>query len=169
MSTEVLIAGDHSHEWWIYTALEYLPDEVLTEEGGNIAIVSLGALGAGRLPEQYRQREVVVLSDWIFPPAGRSEGDATGRCFICTLLHEIAHAVQRHKSGRLDKLTPEEAQAQEEEADALAVEWFNRHVDLGGTEHMKPIDTTEFRGLVDRFAPLFEEMEKFKADWHASR
>ena len=38
------------------------------------------------------------------------------------LLHEIAHALCRHRSPTRDKLTQEEFQAQEDEADNLAID-----------------------------------------------
>ena len=167
MNGEVLIEGDPSHERWIQIALEYVPEEVLANEGGNLAIIGLGGIGGCRLPAQYRQREIVLLSDWVFPPAGHSEGDDTGRFFVITLLHEIAHAVCRHKSPRLDQLSPDDSQAQEDEADRIAVQWFNRRVELSGNEFMTPTDATEFREIVERLEPLFADIEDFKAQWHS--
>jgi len=36
-------------------------------------------------------------------------------------LHEVAHAIKKHKSQRFDKLTDDENQAQENEADEIAI------------------------------------------------
>jgi hypothetical protein len=166
LTEEVLIDGDPSHQWWIRVALEYMPEDVLAEEGPNLAIIGLGGIGGCRLPRQYREREVILISDWLFPPAGHSEGDDTGRFFIVTLLHEIAHAVCRHRSPRLDQLSAEENQTQEEEADAMAVQWFNRHVEQSSNDFMLPISVAEFREVVERFEPLFGEIKEFKAKWH---
>jgi len=46
-------------------------------------------------------------------------------------LHEIAHAIKKHKSPKFDGLTEEQNQAQEEEADNLAFMWFLRPVSWG--------------------------------------
>ena len=162
----MLIDGDPSHTRWVEIALGYLPEEILKEEGANLAIIGVGCIGGCRLPQAYRQREIVLLSDWVFPPAGRSEGHAAGQFFIITLLHEIAHAVRRHKSPSLDKLTPEETHAQEDEAESLAISWFNRHVELSSNKYLKAVQTAEFREIVDRYATLCSDIEKFKGDWH---
>jgi len=166
LSSEVLIDGDQSHIRWIEIALGYLPEETLRTEGANLAIIGIGSIGGCRLPQQYRQREIVLLSDWIFPPAGNSEGDKAGQFFIITLLHEIAHAVFRHKSPLLDKLTPEELQAQEDEADSMAIGWFNSHVEHRDNKYLKAISTEEFRKIVDWYKDLYDEIEKFKVNWH---
>lgn len=169
LTCEVLIDGERSHHRWIEIALAYIPNEVLGETASNLAIVSLGSIGACRLPDQYRQRELVLISDWMFPPAGDSEGDDTGRFFIVSVLHEIAHAICRHKSPLLDELAPEESRAQEDEADALAIRWFNQCVQRHGNEHMKPIERDEFRTLVDRYAKLSDYLEECKVRWHRDR
>ncbi len=166
MSSDVLIGGDQSHMRWVEIALRYLPEETLKEEGANLAIIGVGCYGGCRLPQQYRQREIVLLSDWVFPPAGHSEGDAAGQFFIITLLHEIAHAVRRHKSPLFDKLTSEVIQAQEDEADSLAIGWFNRHVELRNNKYLKAIQTAEFHEIVDQYATLCSDIEEFQVKWH---
>jgi len=169
LSAEVLIAGDPSHKWWIQAALGYLPDDVLAEEAANLTVIGLGGIGACRLPPQYREREVILISDWVFPPAATSEGDDSGRFCILTILHEIAHAVCRHKSPRLDQLSVEEIQGQEAEADTLATQWFNTHVEESGNKYMLPVSPTKIRDLVERFGPLCSEIETFKRDWHSGK
>ncbi len=169
MSSDVLISGDVSHATWINIALGYLPEEILKDEGANLAIIGLGRIGGCQVPEQYRQRELVLLSDWIFPPPGHSEGDESGQFFIVTLLHEIAHAIRRHKSPALDELTFEEEQSQQEEADSLAISWYNHEIKLRNDQFLKAIQTTEFREIVERYANLCDEIEKFKFAWHQDR
>jgi Zn-dependent peptidase ImmA (M78 family) len=44
-------------------------------------------------------------------------------------LHEVAHAIRKHKSPRFDNLTEQENQAQEDEAHTIATEWFNERVE----------------------------------------
>ncbi len=166
MDTNILIDGDESHARWVEIALGYLPEDVVKKEGANLAIIGVGCIGGCRLPQHYRKREIILLSDWIFPPGGMSEGDTVGQFFIITLLHEIAHAVCRHKSPKFDKLTPEENQAQEDEADSLALDWFNRHVELRDDEYLNAIQANEFRETVERYAALCGDIEKYKVGWH---
>lgn len=52
---------------------------------------------------------------------------------------KVAHAIKKHKSPKLDKLNREEYQAQEDEADSLALEWFNQHIEDIGNPHLKPL------------------------------
>lgn len=166
MSAEILVSGDPSHCRWIGIALGYLPEDILDAEGENLAIIGLGGMGGCRLPQQYRAREIILLSDWIFPPAGHSEGEDTGKFFIVTLLHEIAHAVCRHKSPNLDNLSPCEAEAQENEADKIAIEWYNNHVDSLQNEHLVHIEVSTFRGYIERYSKLSDVIEDFKGTWH---
>ena len=163
----ILIDGDPSHEHWIHIALEYVPSEVQKSEFENLAIIGLGRVGGCRLPKRYREREVVLLSDWVFPPAGQSEGDDSGRFFIVTLLHEIVHAVRKHKSPRLDSLSHSQIQDQEAEADEVAVNWFNLYVNASSNRFMKSISVAEFREIVDRYANIPDAIEEFKSNWHS--
>lgn len=82
MSANVLIDGDRSHRSWIETALSYLPEDIIEKEDSKLAVIGLGGIGGCRLPQDFRQREVLLLSDWVFPPVGQSEGDAAGQFFM---------------------------------------------------------------------------------------
>lgn len=166
LTSGVLIDSDPAQRRWIEIAFNYLPEGALKGMQAELAVIAIGRLGACRLPDQYRERELVLIADWLFPSAGNSEGDDTGRLFIFTLLHEIAHAVCRHKSPLLDKLSPETNQAQEDEADQLAVAWFNQHIGKQENEYLKTMRRDEFRHIIDRFSKLFDEMEGFKMGWH---
>ncbi len=166
MNADILVDGDPSHKWWIKTALEYLPEEVLSKEGNKLAIIGVGGIGGCRLPDHYREREIILLSDWIFPPGVKSEGDEEAKFFIVTLLHEIAHAICRHKSPKLDKLSDKEFKAQEDEADEMAIDWYNTHVTEKGNEFLSPMQVSTFRELVDRFSKLYDAIGNFKGDWH---
>jgi hypothetical protein len=166
LSDKVIIDGDSSHARWIQIALDYLPDDIMEQIEGNLVIIGVGDIGGCRLPEHYREREIVLLSDWVFPPLDQSEGDETGQFFIITLLHEIAHALCRHKSITRDKLSQEEFQAQEDEVDNLAIDWFNRHVEQRDNKYLKIMEATEFREIVDRYSNLSSEIKVFKYDWH---
>jgi len=166
LKSEILISGDQSQAWWINIALEYLPKDILRVEGPNLAIVGVGDFGGYRLPKQYREREIILLSEWIFPPSAHSEADDSGKCFIVTVLHEIAHAVYRHKSPNLDNLSSEEDKTQENEADNIAIDWYNSHVESQDNDYLTSIEVSTFRELVDRFSKLYEEIAKYKWTWH---
>jgi len=79
------------------------------------------------------------LSERILPKQHVNEGQPEVRYFIYVVLHEVAHAIKKHKSPKLDKLTREEYQAQEDEADRLALEWFNHHIEDIGNPYLKPL------------------------------
>lgn len=73
-------------------------------------------------------REIIILSDHVLPKGRTDEGQPEVRYFIYVVLHEIAHAIRKHKSPKYDSLIDEEFEAQEKEADALAFQWFNDHI-----------------------------------------
>ncbi len=166
MNSEILISGDQTQSWWINTALKYLPEEIMRDEGRNLVIVGVGDFGGCRLPKQYREREIILLSEWIFPPPGHSEEEESGKCFIITLLHEIAHAVNKHKSPSLDKLSTDEKRDQENEADNIAIDWYNSHVRSLDNDYLTSLEVSTFRELVERFGKLCGAIEKYKWDWH---
>ena len=82
---------------------------------------------------------MILLSERILPKQHANEGQPEVRYFIYVVLHEVVHTIKKHKSPKLDKLTREEYQAQEDEADRLALEWFNRHIENIGNPHLKPL------------------------------
>ena len=65
------------------------------------------------------------------------------RYFIFVVLHEIAHVVKNHRSPLLDKLTKEENEAQEKEADDLAIDWFNAYIATRNSPYLKSITPDE--------------------------
>ena len=160
------IESDDCQRGWISTALEYLPDEVRSDKKFNVVIIALGQTGACRLSRQYVRFEHIFLSDWIFPPLGASEEEQPGQFFISTVLHEIAHARCQHKSYKFDDLTAEQDCAQEEEADTLALKWFNQHVSLSDKEYLKKLEFRELRALVDQYSTIFSKFLEARDGWH---
>jgi len=67
------------------------------------------------------------------------EGQPDVRYFIFVVLHEVVHAVKRHQSPLYDCLTQAEKEAQEREADDLALKWFNTHIAALGNPHLQPL------------------------------
>ena len=126
MADDVLIDCGAHGDPAVERALEYLPRQVFDDLRGRLAFISTPDLDAKRLPQSLREKfEIIVLPERIFPPSGSNEHDARYRYFIYSVLHEVARAFRTHLSPTLDGLTQEEADAQEREADDLALKWFN--------------------------------------------
>jgi hypothetical protein len=135
----MLDCGDLYNQW-VQNALEYLPRDVLDEHKDRLAFLAMAHRDGCRLARALREnREIIILSEHILPKAGASEGQADVRYFIYTVLHEVVHAGKRHRSPFYDSLTPEEATAQESEADDLALKWFNGHISVLGNPYLPPL------------------------------
>ena len=118
------------HNRCLQAALEYLPDDVSDGNPTDLVFLSTVAQDACRVAREYgKTRDIILISERILP-SGREfdQNDPQARYFIFVVLHETVHAVKRHKSPFSDGLSPEESVRQEEEADSLAMEWFNEHV-----------------------------------------
>jgi hypothetical protein len=126
MADDVLIDCGAYGERAIDRALEYLPRDVFDDLRGRLAFISAPELEGKRLPQSLREQfEIIVLPERIFPSSDSNEHDARYRYFIYSVLHEVARAFRAHLSPTLDGLTQAQADAQEREADDLAVNWFN--------------------------------------------
>ena len=164
-----IIDCDPQQKHWVEIALEYLPCDIHDLSGQELVFISLGEMDACRLPYQYRGREIIFLSDRIFPLAGAPESDLTVKYFIFTVLHEVAHAIKRHKSPSLDRLTREEWQQQEDEADQLASEWFNNHVQSKKCDNLNALKPSDLEKAKKESSDFRKDMEKFKIDWRFAR
>jgi hypothetical protein len=100
----------------------------------------------------------LALSDRVLPKQGADEGQPEVRYFIFTVLHEIAHAIKKHKSPKFDGLTGEQNQAQEEEADSLAFGWFNQHIEELNNEHLPSITKEEVETAQQKTQQLMEQL-----------
>ena len=133
---EMLDCGD-SYNRWVEIALQHLPVEVFDEFKDKLVFVSTAERDGCRLARRYcEDREVILLSERIRPKPGASLGDPEARYFVFVVLHETVHAIKKHKSPKFDALSPDENQAQEDEANKLALEWFNIYVDAQNNDHM---------------------------------
>ncbi len=74
------------------------------------------------------------------------------------MLHEVLHAIKKHKSPKFDELTPEENEAQEAEADAIALEWFNEHVKARNNQYLKPITREEIEQAQSKNQALMKKL-----------
>jgi len=152
-----MIDCGHSRNRWVEIALGYLPYEVLEKHKEGLVFIALSECDACRLAPQYREREVILLSDRIFPSAGVAEDHPTARYFIFAVLHEVAHAIRQHRSPRFDSLSKEENEAQELEADDLAYRWFNQHVKEVDNPFLLPLSPPEVHEAQERNQKLMQE------------
>ena len=140
----MLDCGPYDH--WVEIALGYLPYEVLDENKENLAFISMAHRDGTRLARVICEtREVIVLSEHVLPKGGVDEGQSDVRYFIYVVLHEVAHAVKKHRSPEYDFLTKEEFETQEREADDLAFKWFNDHVAELGNKYLTAITQEEIQ------------------------
>jgi hypothetical protein len=100
-----------------------------------------------RIAREYcEKREIILLSDRIFPKGYTNYDKPEARYFVFTVLHEVSHAIKKHKSKRFDNLTDQENQIQEAEADAIAIKWFNEHIDRNNYS-FEPITIEEINDI----------------------
>jgi len=74
-----------------------------------------------------------------------NEGQSEVRYFFYVVLHEVAHAIKKHRSPQYDSLTDEEFEAQEKEADDLAFRWFNDHITALANPYLPAITDEEIK------------------------
>lgn len=144
---DAVLACGYRHNRWLEIALKYLPEELFDNTSKGFLFTSTVTRDACRVARHFCQtREIILISERILPSQNVSdETNPKARYFIYTVLHEIAHAVKAHSSPFLDNLTNEEGEAQEKEADDLAVKWFNEHVTKRNNRHLLPITEEEIK------------------------
>ncbi len=145
--SDAVLACGYEHNWWLKRALEYLPEDVFDQNVKGFLFTSTAGRDACRVARHYCQsREIILISERILPGRIVSEvTDPEAKYFIYAVLHEIAHAIGEHRSPFLDNLTEKEYEAEENEADELAMKWFNDHVSKLNNEHLRPITKEEIK------------------------
>jgi hypothetical protein len=155
---QMLDCGTYYNEW-VQHALSYLPEAVLDEHKDGLVFISTAQRDGCRMARGYCDtREVILLSERILPKHGAEEGQPEVRYFIYVVLHEVAHAIKKHKSPKLDNLTEQENLTQEDEADAMAMEWFNEHVKAHNNPFLKPITRQEVNEAQRKNIALMERL-----------
>ena len=153
----MLNCGDNYNQW-VQNALYYLPQEVLDEHKENLVFLSTAHRDGCRVARHFcENREIIILSDRILPKQHANEGQPEVRYFIYSVLHEVAHAIKKHKSPKFDKLTKDEKQAQEDEADRMAFDWFNQHVEERDNPALKPLTKEEIELAQEKTQCLMEK------------
>ena len=148
------------HNWWLELVLKYLPEDVFDQNKERFLFTSTATRDACRVARHYCQtREIILLSERILPGQKvRDETDPKARYFIYVVLHEVAHAIRNHKSPKFDNLTNDEYEAQEKEADELAMTWFNEHVTKRNNKYLHPITNQEIEAAQAKNRKLMENM-----------
>jgi hypothetical protein len=136
---------EYSHNRWLEIALEYLPEDLLENRKEDLLFISTATRDACRVARYYcNTREIILISERILPSMNIVyQTDPKARYFIYVVLHEVAHAIRKHKSPLFDDLSEEEFESQEKEADDLAMKWFNNHV--GKLNNLPPITREEIK------------------------
>lgn len=150
-----------THNWWLKRALKYLPEGLFYKNTEGFLFTSTANRDACRVARHYCQsREIILISERILPGKNvLNEADPKARYFIYVVLHEVAHAVRKHKSPEFDDLTKDEIEAQEKEADEFAMSWFNGHVAERKNEQLLPITKQEIKAAQDKNKKLMGEMK----------
>ena len=89
---------------------------------------------------------------------GANEGQPEVRYFIFAVLHEVVHAIKKHKSPKFDNLTKQENRGQEDEADKIAIQWFNEHVKARNNQYLKPITMDEIKKMQEKNQVVMENL-----------
>ena len=155
---QMLDCGERYNQW-VEDALKYLPQVVLDENKENLVFLSTAERDGCRVARHYcENREIILLSERILPKAGTTETDLEVRNFIHTVLHEVVHAIEKHKSPKFDNLTEQEVKSQEDEADAIALKWFNDHVREVNNPYLKPITREEIENARQKSKILMDNL-----------
>ena len=113
-------------ETLIRHALQCLPDDVVDAVGDRLAFVYMDSDGRRLTREFCDNREIIILSERIFPWDWSIESEPRVRYFMFVVLHEVAHAYCDHQAP--NAISPEDGAKQEGQADELAFSWFNEYL-----------------------------------------
>ena len=148
---------------WVEVALKYLPPAVLDENKEKLLFTSTAVIDACRVARHYCQnREIILLSERILPKKLSNVGQPEVRYFIFSVLHEVAHAIKKHKSKKFDKLTDKQDPAQEKEADDIALSWFNEYVKHLNNPYIKPITIEEVNEMREKNQVIMQKLYEGK-------
>jgi hypothetical protein len=154
----LLDCGYYSHNRWLEIALEYLPENLLENKKEDLLFTSTVNRDACRVARQHcNNREIILISERIFPNEKIvHQTDPKARYFIYVVLHEVAHAIKKHKSPLYDELNEIEIESQEKEADDLAMEWFNYHVKK--LNNLSPITKEEIKAAREEQQEIMKKL-----------
>lgn len=127
--TKIIFTKSMPEAFAIRSALKYLPQGVLDHLAEELTILTMTDKAATRLSRPLCEtKEIIFISDRIFPRVGFLESESGFRFFVFVVMHEIAHAYLKHKCPVYDGIGRDAVNKQEREADLLARDWYNEYV-----------------------------------------
>lgn len=139
--------------FWVRGALGCVPDDVWNERGDRLSFVCMATSDGRRLTTQFIEgQHVIVLSERLVPAQGVAEDNWLVRYLYFVVLHEVAHATCDHRPP--NEITVDENQRQEDEANALAFEWFNGYLETKLANGLPPFTQHELDGAQQRMTQL---------------
>lgn len=125
---EMLQVGGESRPWhaWFIDALKHVPVSILEDLKPRLLIIATGHSDGCRIPPSIKEGrdEIIIIAGRILPKQAMMADNPKVRYFMHAVLHEIAHIAKEHVSP--NEITKEENTRQEQEADNLAMDWFNK-------------------------------------------
>ena len=150
--------GD-KYTFWVEKALEFLPEEILHLLKDKIAFFSTAQRDGCRIARQICEKmEIILLSERILPKKRATGDQRKVRYFIFAVLHEIVHVLKEHRSPLYDNLTQEEADADEKEADDLALSWYNEFYEKRNNRYFKLLTINEIDEIRGENKKLMKEL-----------
>ena len=120
---------------------------------------SIFMIGSRLSREVCETKEIIILSDKIFPLMFNHSDTAT-RFFIFVVFHETAHALLKHKCKIYDSITGERNELQEQEAHALAFEWYNSFGKNNGLTILKKTEIDAYEQIINQHIENSLEIQK---------
>jgi len=146
-----------SHRKDLITALQILPEDKQKSVIQNVFYFSTyGKRYGSRLSRGLCQaKEIIFISEKAFPKEFDLESIDT-RFFVWLVLHETAHAFRKHKCRIYDGISDTEYDAQEREATADAIGWFNDYASKNGITRIEDTDVSDYTETLDSMVDEWE-------------
>jgi hypothetical protein len=152
--------GEEANFWLRLAITEGLPTELIKEWHAKLTFISAFGRDGFRINKKLRESsELVFLAEHIIPSGGMSEDHPVVRYFMFAALHEAAHAIKQHRPP--NEISTEENRAQEDEADALAFEWFNEYIANRNNKYLRPQTEDEVEKAQERNQRLAERQRTY--------
>jgi hypothetical protein len=130
--------GEDANFWLRLVITEGPPTELMEEWHSKLTFISAFGRDGFRINAELRKSsELVFLAEHIILGGAMSEDHPVVRYFMFAALHEAAHAIRQHRPP--NEISAEESQSQEDEADALAFEWFNEYIAKRDNQYLRPL------------------------------
>lgn len=116
----------------------------------KILFVCVDSSDARRLVmENYVDFEIIVISEFVVPRDWRTEDNWSKRYFNYLILHEIAHALLKHKSPR--SIDADDNEIQENDADDLAMKWLNNYLALKNMGEYSKMELEKAQNMIQDY------------------